>query len=104
MLTPLSETKVKQIIKACVNAAKDISKLNKTSYNYLYLASGFIAHYNMEGFRHEYKQEGLLKADILRYKHQNTYDNFKPGEENYDYYHQKAIIYQAICDELENNV
>ena len=49
-LTPLSKRQQDLIVSNVVKACKDITLLNKTGYNFLYLASGFIAHYNLHGF------------------------------------------------------
>ena len=49
-LAPLTERQKVLIVSNVVKACKDITLLNKTGYNFLYLASGFIAHYNLHGF------------------------------------------------------
>jgi hypothetical protein len=92
---------IKNVIAAC----KDINKLNKRGYNFLYLASGFIAHYNLAGFKAYYTKEGFafdndLKTDILANKGFNQWDNFKPDNKDYNYYMSKKAIYNAICDSL----
>jgi hypothetical protein len=33
----------------------------------------------------------------------NCYDNFRPGERDYEYYHQKGSIYQEICVEISKD-
>jgi hypothetical protein len=43
----------------------DITKLSKASYNFLYLMSGFIAHYNLYGFQDHYQDLRDLSQDIL---------------------------------------
>jgi hypothetical protein len=89
---------VKNVIKAC----SDISKLNKRGYNFLYLCSGFIAHYNIHGFKANY-EDSSLTSDILRNKEWNRYENFKEGDQNYHYYKSKAAVYKKIVDKLLTN-
>ena len=90
------------IVNNVVAACKDINKLNKTGYDFINIASGFIAHYNLHGFIDYYGREGnCLLVDILRNKANNQWDNFHPGEENYEYYMQKKQIYNAICEMIE---
>jgi hypothetical protein len=99
MLKIKTDRQITLIVNNIVVACKDITKLNKTGYDFIYLASGFIAHYNLHGFIAHY-QEHNLSADIVRNLKGNRYLNFRPGDENYDYYHQKADIYLAIADKL----
>lgn len=44
----------------------DINRLSKKSYNFLYLMSGFIAHYNHNGFMGYYQDTEDLRRDILQ--------------------------------------
>jgi hypothetical protein len=99
MLTLQTEKECQLIIKNVLAACKDIRKLNKRGYNFLYLASGFIAHYNLGGFIAEYTGRSL-SADILSYARQNQWCNFRIGEKDAEYYHQKRDIYNAIVSEL----
>ena len=92
---------VNNIIKAC----DDIHKLNGTGYKYIYLASGFIAHYNIEGFKANYDLVdcGYSLADaILANESANKWLNFREGDRDYLYYKSKADIYQRICNKLRN--
>jgi hypothetical protein len=101
MLTPYTENQKVRIINNVVRAANgDIEKLTKASYNFLYLASGFIAHYNLHGFIAHYSVPNSLRRDILLNRKMNMWLNFRPGERDYDYYMSKADIYQRICDQL----
>jgi len=100
MIEPLKEKHCQLIINNIVKACKDIEKLNKTGYNYIYLASGFIAHYNINGFKEYYKTYNL-KDDILKFQNENQFNNFHIGQENYDYYKQKQKIYNAICGKIK---
>lgn len=95
------ELTIKNVLAACT----DINKLNKRGYNFLYLASGFIAHYNLAGFKAYYTKEGLpfdsdLKTDILANKSNNQYNNFNPSDKDFNYYMSKKAIYNAICEGL----
>lgn len=87
------------IIKNILQACKNINKLNKRGYNFLYLASGFIAHYNLEGFK-DYYTDNDLKTDILMNKCFNQWNNFNPSDKDYNYYMDKKAIYNAICNSL----
>ena len=53
---------------------KDIEHLNLDSYNLLYGLSGFIAHYNINGFKDYYKDLRVLINDLRgSYDLTNTY-------------------------------
>ena len=86
---------VNNVLRACAN----IEKLNSTGYKFLNLASGFIAHYNRYGFI-DYYTRNSLKADILANAQNNQWNNFRPGDQNYDYYKSKARIYARIVEGL----
>jgi hypothetical protein len=88
---------VNNVVKAC----SDISKLNGTGYKYLYLCSGFIAHYNIDGFKSHYEDASLIR-DILHNAESNTWANFREGDKNYHYYKSKAQVYKKIVDKLHN--
>ena len=101
MLTLMTEKEKQLTIKNVVSAVKDIDKLNKRGYNFLYLSCGFIAHYNIFGFI-EYYKETSLKEDILGNQSNNQWDNFREGEKDYEYHHQKKEIYNEICKQIKN--
>jgi len=104
MLKLLTETQEKRIINNVVKSVfKGIKHLNKQGYNFLYLAGGFIAHYNINGFKHHYSYASL-KDEILRHKSFNQWANFREGEKDYHYYKQKAKIYNAICEKINTQV
>jgi hypothetical protein len=103
MLKPLTERQVTLIVNNVCKACLDISKLNKTGYKYINLASGFIAHYSLYGFI-DYYSDYSLQADIERNQQNNQYNNFRPGEQNYDYYRQKGDIYNMIIKKLNSTV
>lgn len=98
-MTPLTTRQKQLIAKNVLAACKDISKLNKTGYNFLYLASGFIAHYNLEGFK-AYYSEHSLKQDIERNAKANQWTNFRANERDADYYHAKRDCYNMILGGL----
>ena len=87
------------IVKNVLSACNDINKLNKRGYNFLYLASGFIAHYNLQGFIDYYQNNSLIN-DILNNKKFNQWNNFNSSDKNYDYYMSKKQVYNAICEGL----
>ena len=100
-LTPLTDRQKTLIVNNVVKAVKQGSdKLNKTGYNFMYLASGFIAHYNLYGFIAHYQQHSL-KRDILDNERNNMWNNFRPGETNYEYYKSKADVYKRIVDAIK---
>jgi hypothetical protein len=98
-LTPLTERQKTLIVNNVVKACKNIESLNKTGYNYLYLCSGFIAHYDLYGFQANY-DDGSLKRDIINYAGQNQWKNFRPGERDYEYYSSKADVYNRILAQI----
>ena len=63
MLKPLTEKQEDSIVNNICAACKDINKLAKRGYNYIYLASGFIAHYNRFGFMQHYS--GPMKHEYV---------------------------------------
>ena len=99
-LTPLTERQKTLIVNNVVKAIKDITKLNKTGYNFLYLASGFIAHYNIEGFKAHYFHHSL-KRDILDNERSNQWLNFRAGDKDFDYYKSKADVYNRIVTAIK---
>ena len=101
-IEPLSDAQIKRIVKNIVTACQDISKLNKTGYSFIYLASGFIAHNDIHGFIHHYDSEGVLRNDILHFQSRNQWGNFKLDEPNYLYYKSKQKCYNLICEKLES--
>lgn len=99
MLTPKTDKQVRAIVKNVLSACRNIKNLNKAGYDYLYLCSGFIAHYNINGFIDYYTDNSLID-DIMQFKSQNEWNKFRPGEKDYEYYHQKGEIYSMIVAEL----
>ena len=98
-LTPLTERQKTLIVNNVLAACKDITKLNNTGYKFLYLCSGFIAHYNLRGFIDHYETESL-KDDIIANAQQNQWNNFRIGEQNYKYMMEKKVTYNMILTRL----
>ena len=86
---------IKNVLAACGN----IEKLNKRGYDFLYQCSGFIAHYDLEGFKEYYRDHSLV-ADIEANHAQNQWRNYREGERFADFYHSKRDIYNAILGNL----
>ena len=99
MLEPLTERQKTLIVNNVLRACKDITKLNGTGYNFLYLCSGFIAHYNRYGFIDYYKSNSLVD-DILQNARMNQWHNFHKGDQNYEYMMAKKDVYNRIIDGL----
>ncbi len=99
-LKPMTEGEKNRILRniGLMFKAKNIELLDKYGYNFLYLASGFIAHYNLGGFIEYYGSTEELAQDILRNKSNNQWDNFHKGEKDYEYMMQKKEIYNTICE------
>lgn len=95
-MTPLTQAQQKTIVRNVVAACKNIDKLNGTGYKFLNLASGFIAHYDLNGFKAYYSEPGSLQRDIEANARQNQWSNFRPGERDADYYHSKRDTYNQI--------
>lgn len=99
MLTPLT-TRQQSLISNNIRkvlTTNNIQFLSQFAYHYLYLCSGFIAHYDWFGFVDYYQNVNELKEDLTRNYDANMWSNFHPGEVNYDYYMAKANVYKAIC-------
>jgi hypothetical protein len=94
-MTPLTNRQKQLIAKNILAACQDITKLNKTGYDFINVASGFIAHYNLAGFV-GYYSEHSLQADIERNAKPNQWFNFRKGEPYADYYHAKSDCYNMI--------
>ena len=79
----------------------DIAYLTKSAYNFLYLSSGFIAHYNLYGFQAEYTDVNKLKRELAHNYGANQWRNFGPKDPDYSYYMEKRDIYNRIAGLLE---
>ena len=90
-MTPLTERQKTLIVSNVVKACKNIDNLNKTGYKYINLCSGFIAHYSTPN---------SLKRDIISYAGQNQWNNFRPGERDYEYMMAKKDVYNRIIAQI----
>jgi hypothetical protein len=79
----------------------EIEHLTKQAYDFLNLSSGFIAHYNLFGFRDYYSDVENLRRDILIHQMRNQWRNFTAHDKDYDYMMQKKLIYNNLCDVCE---
>jgi len=104
MLTMYTENQEKRIINSILKAIEtgNINKLTKKAYTYLYLCSGFIAHYSYYGFIQHYNDVNDLRADILANVNWNLHTCYRPGEKDYEYYKQKADMYRVIAEKVSN--
>lgn len=104
MLKPLTPRQQTLIVNNIVRACDDIEKLNKTGYRFINLCIGFIAHYDLYGFRAAYDpiMHGFdLRSAILRNEQANDWRNFRPGDRDYEYYKSKADTYYKIVQALK---
>lgn len=85
----------KIIVSNVIQACGDIEKLNFIGYKFLYLANGFIAHYDLQGFKAYYSENSLID-DIEKNASSNQWKNFSPKDTHYEYYMSKKAIYNAI--------
>ena len=96
MLAPLTTTQQKNLARNILAACRDIEKLNRPGYVFISGCSGFIAHYDLSGFKSAYSEPGSLARDILAHARFNQWGNFRPGERDADYYHSKRDCYNMI--------
>jgi len=101
MIQPITPAQQSRIVSNVVAACRNIEKLNATGYKFISLAAGFIAHYNLHGFKAAYSEPGRLQRAIEEQAKYNQWHNFRKGEENADYYHSKRDTYNAIIDKLK---
>lgn len=94
---------VKTVLKNVENIFKsrDISKMTKATYKTLYLMSGFIAHYDINGFKHHYSSVSDLARDILRSSDATDPDRYTRDKwfaESYGllYCQSKAAMYSGL--------
>lgn len=99
-LAPLTERQKSLVVSNVVKACRNIDTLNKTGYKFINLCSGFIAHYDLYGFIAAYSQPESLKRDIISYAGQNQWNNFRPGERDYEFMMAKKDVYNRILAEI----
>lgn len=99
MLQPMSDNEVKNLVNnfRLMFKTKDITRMSRGAYNFLTFLGGFIAHYNQRGFIEHYGDVYVLAEDII-FNKRNAMTNYTPGEKDYEYYKQKAAIYQQVLD------
>jgi len=102
MIAKLTESQQKNIVNNLVAACKNIDKLNRTGYSFIYLASGFIAHYDITGFKSFYTDYSL-RDDIIRNASMNMWSNFREGDMNYAYYMSKRDVYTQVVNKLNES-
>jgi hypothetical protein len=95
MITPYTERQRKMIAKNLALACIDINQLSKQGYDFINTASGFIAHYDLHGFKAYYSDHDL-QQDIEQNARANMWNNFHKGDQNYDYYMSRKDIYQRV--------
>lgn len=99
MLKPYTHRQLKLIVGNILNACKDINELKPIGYKFIHIASGFIAHYNINGFKCYYSRpENNLARDILKNVENNQYSNFDYNHNDFDYYRVKRKIYNLIVE------
>lgn len=98
MIKPLTPRQQSLIVNSIdrVMRSGDIEHLTKTAYNFLYQCCGFIAHYNLYGFRDAYKNTEVLRMNIILNIRPNMWYNFTPRDSNYAYYMSRRDCYKAI--------
>lgn len=96
----LTQSQINGIVRSVksVFVHDDINKLTKSAYNFIMLSSGFIAHYDLYGFRMEYRDVYALAENLIRNYDANQWNNFRPGERDYEYYMQKKQIYNQLVE------
>ena len=100
-MEPYTKQQQTRIVKNILAACDDISKLNGPAYRFISGCPGFIAHYNIDGFKahYDFDQTGNnLGDDILLCQRLNQWANFKPGERDYEYNMSRKTIYNQICN------
>ena len=102
MLVPYTEYQKTIIINNIVSACEDIMLLNKVGYNFIHACNGFLAHYNLTGFKMHYSR-AYLDLEILRNASINKFTDVLPGDDNYNYYMSRKDIYTQIVSKLIAN-
>ena len=103
MLKPITSTERKNLARNILSACRNIDKLNGPGYRFISGCSGFIAHYDIHGFKAYYSEPGALARDIVANGRFNQWGNFRPGERDADYYHSKRDTYNTILGGLTND-
>ena len=99
MLIPLTEMQQTRIVNNIRNVleTKDIENLSKQSYYYISVCSGFIAHYDLYGFRDYYYDTDQLARDIVDNDGWNSdRSNFMKGDKYFEYQHTNGKVYKQL--------
>ena len=102
MLVPYTDYQKTAIVNNVVSACQDIMLLNKTGYEFIHSCNGFLAHYNLTGFKMHYSR-AHLDMEILRYASDNKFIDVHPGDDNYNYFMSRRDIYIQIVSKLIAN-
>jgi hypothetical protein len=99
-LPRISHSKLQSILTSIERVVKwnDIERLNIFAYRYLLLCRGWSSHSDLYSFRSVYENVNDLVKDLIDKQHLNQYENFNEGDMDYDYYKQRAEIYNAIIE------
>ena len=92
MLHRLEPEKALIIIKNLLDACRDITSLTQEGYRLIHLRTGFIAHYDREGFIEEYLTSQNLRDKILANQIHNTSCNRSLKDKDNPYYLQQGEI------------
>lgn len=102
-LTPISKKQSTTIANNIVKCIKtnNMDHLTSAAYKFISICGGFIAHYNLQGFKDYYSNNIMgFYNDILDNK-TNCWTNYRDTDKDYAYYKSKSDTYQLICDKLE---
>lgn len=102
-LVPLTQKQSTAIANNIVKCIKnnDMSLLTKSAYQFISICGGFIAHYDLQGFKDYYSDNiNEFYEEILRNK-MNCHTNYLTNEKNYEYYKSKADTYKLIYEQVE---
>lgn len=102
-LTPLTQKQSTTIANNIVKCIKtnNINHLTSTAYKFISICGGFIAHYDLQGFKDYYSNNiHEFHDEILRNK-MNCNTNYIIGEKNYEYYKSKADTYKLIYEQVK---
>lgn len=99
-LAPITLKQSESIAKNIAECIKksNMGLLSSTAYKFISLRCGFIAHYNLQGFKDYYSSNiSEFRDDILNNKSINCRLNHD------DYSKSVANTYKLICDKIENS-
>lgn len=100
IMTPFTDRQQTMIVNNLVKACQNIEDLKPIGFGYINVANGFIAHYNIDGFKNRYRYFSL-KSEIIKNAKQNRFANFNKEDKNYEYYQAKAAIYSKVVEKLK---